>query len=132
MRKLTYNYLMLLLIFGLFLSHTGHAQIEGTVKIETSESVKRLVAQKLAFNKQLEYIDGFKIQLFYGSEKSAMDVREKFSTVFPDVKSELKFQSPDWKVWVGSYKSKIEADRALEEIKEGFPSAIIRAAKVKI
>ena len=61
-----------------------------------------------------------------------MKIRDKFKTSFIDISSELKFHSPYWKVWVGSYKTRLEADRSLLEIKEGFPSAIIIPAKVKI
>ena len=70
--------------------------------------------------------------MFYGSEQAAIEVREKFNEVFPDIRSELKFNSPDWKVWAGSFKTKLEADRILAEIKEGFPSAIRIVTKIKL
>ena len=132
MRKLTQKHLLLLLVFTLIFSTHSFSQSEGTIKIESSESIKQLIAKKRAYNKNLKYIKGYKIQLFYGSENAAIDIRDKFRTSFIDIASELKFHSPYWKVWVGSYKTRIEADRSLLEIKEGFPSAIIIPAKVKI
>ncbi|MCH2034713.1 MAG: SPOR domain-containing protein [Tenacibaculum sp.] len=37
----------------------------------------------------------------------------------------LKYEAPEWKVQVGKYYSKIEADRALNKIKEKFSGAIV-------
>lgn len=132
MRMLSIKYSTLILLLGLFLSFEGWSQTEGTIKVESNQSIKRLIAQKRAYNKNKKYIKGYKVQLFYGSEEGALKVREDFMSVYSDVRSELKFHSPYWKVWVGSYKTRLEADRALVEIKEGFPSAIVVPAKVKI
>ncbi len=132
MRKLTRKHILFPLALVLIISLSSHAQEVGTIKVESSESVKALIAKKRAYNKSLKHVEGFKIQLFYGSEQGAIKVKDDFDSVFTKVESELKFHSPDWKVWIGSYKTRLEADRALVEIKEGFPSAIIRPAKVKI
>ena len=132
MRKLSQKHFIISLALALIFSLSSQAQEEGVIKVESSESVKALIAKKLAYNRTLTFIEGFKIQLFYGSEQGAIKVKEDFNSVFPKIESELKFHSPDWKVWVGSYKTRLEADNALVEIKEGFPSAIIRPAKVKI
>jgi hypothetical protein len=132
MRKLTPLKALVFLVFTLLYSNFAVAQSEGTIDVQSNEKVKQLIAKKRAYNKKLNYINGYKIQLFYGSEEGAIKLREKFHSVFPDIPSEIQFNSPDWKVWVGSYKTKLEVARALAEIKEGFPSAIRIAAKVKI
>jgi len=132
MRKLTIRYSTLFLLYALFFGSTGWSQTEGNITIESSQSIKQLVAQKRAYNKNKKYVKGFKVQLFYGSEEGALKVKEDFMSVYPDMSSELKFHSPYWKVWVGSYKTRLEADRGLLEIKEGFQSAIVVPAKVRI
>jgi len=132
MRKLTSLKKIAAVIFLLTCTFNCYAQTEGTIKVESNESIKKLVAKKIAYNKNLNQIQGYKIQLFYGSEEGARKVREKFNSVFEDIPSELQFNSPDWKVWVGSYRKEIEADKALAEIKDGFPSAIKIKAKIKL
>jgi len=132
MRKLPSIKTIILLVFTLFYVFNSFAQTEGTIKVQSNESIKQLVAKKRAYNKNLNHVKGYKIQLFYGSEQGAKKIRQKFSSVFTDVRSELKFNSPDWKVWVGAYKTELEADKALVEIKEGFPGAIKVPAKIKI
>ncbi len=131
MRKLTYKNQGWLLIFALICSLNLVAQTEeGTIKVQSNQRVKQLVAKKRAFNKNQKFIKGYKIQLFFGSEQNAIAIRKKFGEVFPDIPTERLLHSPYWKVWVGSYKTKLEADRALAEIKDGFPGAIRVNAKV--
>ena len=132
MRKLTSTKILFTLIFMLFYALNLFAQTEGTIKVQSNASIKQLVANKRAYNKNLNEVKGYKIQLFYGSEQGAKKVRENFKSVFPDIRSELEFDTPDWKVWVGSYKTRLEADRALAEIKEGFPSAIRIVTQIKL
>ena len=132
MRKLTHITKGFLLIFAFACTLNLVAQTEeGTIKVQTNESIKRLIAKKRAANKKRTQIMGYKIQLFFGSEQNAIAIRKKFSEVFPDIPTERLLHSPYWKVWVGSYKTKLEADRALAEVKEGFPGAIRINTKVR-
>jgi len=116
MRKLTFVKTVVFLFFLLCYTFNSYAQSEGTIKVQSNESIKQLVAKKRAYNKN----------------RNEIKVREQFNSVFPDIRSELKFNSPDWKVWAGSYKTKLEADKALADIKEGFPSAIRITTKIKL
>ena len=108
------------------------AQHDGIITIHSSEKIKEIITKKKAYNKNLKKINGFKIQLFYGEEKNAYKIRDKFSSMFPDIKVEIKHANPDWKVWAGAYKTKLEADRAIKEIKDAQFNAFVFATEIKI
>lgn len=108
------------------------AQKEGVVTIESSERIKEIISKKRTYNKNLKEVKGFKIQLFNGSEQGAYKIRDEFSTIFPKTDIKIQFFSPEWKVRVGNYKTRLEADRALVEIKKDFPSAIILPAMIEL
>ncbi len=131
MKRLLNRYLLLNLVFGLLFCANIHAQTEGTVVIKSTEKVKSIIAKKISYNKNVDEIDGFKIQLFYGGEQGAYKTRDEFESLFPEVDTQIKFDRPDWKVMVGRYKTQLEADRALVEIKEAFISAFVRSEKIK-
>jgi hypothetical protein len=123
---------ILLLVFCIFLSIQSFAQqTEGTVKIESSTEINDVIAQKKEYNKSLGTIKGYKIQLFYGNEKDAYEVKDEFKAIFPEISTKIIFSSPEWKVQVGNYKTRIEADKALVEIKIDFPNAIIFATDIE-
>ena len=101
------------------------AQEEGSLTIESSESIKNIVAKKKAHNKNKKKVSGFRIQIFFGNEKGAYKAREDFKTLFPDTFLKIENFPPDWKVRVGNYKTKLEADSALVEIKEAYIGAVV-------
>ena len=96
-----------------------------TVNAQTTKSkeVSALIKKKRAYNKENGY--GFRIQLDNGFETAIKTTESKFKIEFPLIKTYIIFESPEWKAQVGDYKTRLEADKILNEIKVKFPSAIV-------
>lgn len=88
-----------------------------------NEKVKSLIKKKRQFNKRNGY--GYRIQLENGNETAVKTTQEKFRLEFPTIKTYILFESPEWKIQVGDYKTRIEADKNLKGLKEKFSSAIV-------
>lgn len=112
MKLLIYN---LVFIIGSF---TINAQ-----NIIKNKEVESLIAKKREYNRYNG--TGFRIQLYNGVEKRAKSIKAKFEREFYGVYSKLKYEAPDWKVQVGSYRTRLDADKALNEIREKFSGAIV-------
>lgn len=89
----------------------------------TSNEVKSLIKKKIEYNKKNGY--GYRIQLESGIETVIKTAQSKFRLEHPTIKTYILFESPEWKVQIGDYKTRLEADKVLNEIKMKFPSAII-------
>ncbi|MBU3011241.1 SPOR domain-containing protein [Polaribacter vadi] len=89
----------------------------------SSPEIKRLITKKRSFNKTYGY--GYIIQIYYGNETKARSLRSKFRLEFPGVYTELDYNKPDWKVLVGRYKTKLEADKAIINFSEKFSGLIV-------
>ena len=50
---------------------------------------------------------------------------KKFKLISQKLKHILYTEQPEWKIQVGFYKTKLEADRALLNLKENIRSAIV-------
>ena len=85
--------------------------------------IKELISKKRSFNKEYSY--GFRIQLYNGLETVARKTMKKFKIDFPEIKTYLVYRQPEWKIQVGFYKTKLEADRALLDLKRKYGSAIV-------
>lgn len=107
-------------------------QAKGTVQIETSAKINEVVAKKKQYNRNLKTYKGYKIQLFYGSEKGAYELKDKFTLAFPDIPTKISFSSPNWKVQAGKFRTRLEADNALVEIKKDFAGSTVVAADIEI
>ena len=133
MTKQTKKIFLTIFIFCLFTGAQIFAQqTKGTVRIESSAKIDEMLAQKKQYNKNLKTYKGFRIQLFYGSEKGSYDIKDEFKVLFPEVPTKIVFSSPEWKVQVGNYITRLEADRSLVDIKKEFPSAIILATEIDL
>ncbi len=132
MKTFSNTYTFLVFIFIFFTTLCATAQKEGVITVQSSETIKHIITKKKAYNKNIKKIEGFKIQLFYGEEKGAYAIRDKFSSMFPDIPVEIKHANPDWKVWAGAYKTRLEADRVIKEIKEAQFNAFVFATEIKI
>ena len=88
-----------------------------------STLINELISKKRSFNKEFGY--GFRIQLYNGFETEAKKTEAKFKIDFPEIKTFLLYRQPEWKIQVGFYKTKLEADRALLNFKRKYGSAIV-------
>ncbi len=109
----------LFIVFTFTGIHQGNAQDKPTEK----ELIDSLIIKKRAYNKTHGY--GFRIQLFNGSEQQTRNTMKEFKAAFPDTTTHLSYKEPEWKIQVGSYKTRLEADRAWNQFKTIFKSAIV-------
>jgi len=128
--KIKNKYLLSFYFIALFTFSNFAQQKEGELNIETSAGIDKVIAEKKQYNRSLKTIKGFKIQLFYGNEKESYKIKNEFKQIFPDIRTTVIFSSPQWKVQVGNFKTRLEADRTLVDIKKKYPSAIILATEI--
>jgi septal ring-binding cell division protein DamX len=106
-----------------FVIIAGNLSFSAQNKTNSSEEIKKLITKKRAFNKEYGY--GFRIQIYYGNETKARSLRSKFSLNYPEVYTKLDYNQPYWKVQVGNYKTKLEADKAMIRFLEEFSGLIV-------
>ena len=112
------NFITLILIAFIATSNL-HAQTE----YADNESINSLIEKKREYNKNKG--TGFIIQLYNGSESKARSVLNRFKSKYSWVKTKLIYDTPDWKTQVGSYRTRLDADRALNKYREDFSGGII-------
>ncbi|MBW1294682.1 SPOR domain-containing protein [Aquimarina litoralis] len=96
---------------------------EPTITINQDPRINQLLSIKTKMDKEGVLSENYRVQLFTGDLKEANEVQKKAETAFPQWSSEIVYETPNHKVWIGNYRSKLEMDRALKEIKKEFPTA---------
>jgi len=116
----------LITITAFLFINIGFSQIqEGIITIDSSQEIKDLVSKKITYNTTNISTSNYRIQLFYGSENSAIKVQNKFRELFPTTSCNLEYDSPNWKIKVGNYKTRLKADKHLQEVILEFGDAIV-------
>jgi hypothetical protein len=93
--------------------------------IEQDEKIEKLLFEKRKNNSAITINDKFKIQIFFGSIEESKKSLISFKKDFSQTDGTIVFSNPSYKVWVGSFKSKIEAEKALLAIKKKYTTAVI-------
>jgi hypothetical protein len=108
----------------------------GIIKIIQDDKVDLLVSKHIRINQGSQGIDGYRIQIFFdsgnNSKTNAKGVYESFIAKFPDVKAYLSFKTPNYKVRVGDFRTKLDAQRFLNEILTDYPNAWITADQINL
>lgn len=118
----------------LFLAAIGYAQ-KGEVKIIKDSRIDGLVAQESkiippAIGPQ---IDGYRIQLFFDSERSAInEARATFIAKYPRIDTYTTYQAPNFFLRVGDFRTRMEAEKVKEELNDLFPTSFIVVEKINL
>lgn len=81
----------------------------------------------------IKYIDGFTIQIYGGDNRTlAKDYKLKLLRNFPASEPIMVFEQPNYKVRIGEYYTRLEAQEFFKEIKEVFPRGILIPKRIKI
>jgi hypothetical protein len=103
---------------------------QGTIQIRQDNEIRDMLNLHLAQQKKINGIYGYKISIFRGSgqqtRKDAELTRSKFLSKYESVHCELQFEYPNWKVYVGTFRTKSEALQFREKISNDYPDAFIR------
>lgn len=113
----------LLLLFSFF----SFGQ-EGTITIEQDSKIKQLVEIYKNTNPNSGY---YQIQVgFTSTDGAAKKLLNQVEIDFPKWYSTIKFEQPTFRVRLGKFKTKLEAQRKLIEVRRKYPNAFLLPQKI--
>tara|TARA_B100000927_G_scaffold186005_1_gene149813 strand:- start:76 stop:456 length:381 start_codon:yes stop_codon:yes gene_type:complete len=86
---------------------------------------KKFFELKKDYSKRIFESTFYTIQIYYGDLKEADSILEDFRENYQEIKSDLIFETPNYKVRIGEYKDINVASQKLEEIRRIYPSSFI-------
>ena len=112
-------------VFLFIINLNGFSQ-EAKVTIYQEPIIETL----LTYKKEIGATRLYTIQIYQGTDPDkASAERNVFRNNFPVYPVYIKWLSPNYKVWVGNFSSRLEADRALAKIRGQYPYANILTPK---
>jgi hypothetical protein len=132
---------LIMLLILLCLPSLLFAQTRGTVVIDKDSKVDSLIGNYLLGNKTnpaapggggaVGSSDGFRVQIFSGSDrKEAYNAQAKFQVTHPDMHAYLSYKEPNFKVHVGDFRSRLEAEKVVDELKNSYTGLFIIPEKI--
>ncbi|MFA8449139.1 MAG: SPOR domain-containing protein [Bacteroidales bacterium] len=120
--------------YAQYFPNTSENQNQGSLKINASPSVDSLLSLHKSMNDKYPSIPGCRIEIFFdsgnNSKKKAKEVYDKFLKDYPEQTAYISFFAPNYRVRVGDFRSKLEAENFLRKIKKEYPGAWIASDKI--
>lgn len=119
MRILTPSKRVFLALTMLTLAYNINAQ-DQNLTVNQDPKFEQLLNDKRKINTSISTNDTYKIQIFSGKSDEAKKTLSDFKRENSDIDGTIIFNTPNYKVIVGNFKTRIEAERNLAEIKKRY------------
>lgn len=120
---LSKNLLFISVILFIY-SKNSFAQTE-TVTLEQDPKFEQLLNEKIKLNPSIFVNEKYKIQIYNGDSEASKKALSDFRRDYKKFDATIIFNTPSYKVWVGSFRSRIEAEKNLQEILKSYPKAFL-------
>lgn len=124
MNRLQLNKTLFLVLLALTITSVSFSQ-QGELTLNQDPKIDELLTLKKEVNASEKSGDRYKIQIEYGSRAKTESARSRYLNAYSKWSSTIVYETPNYKVWVGNFRTRLEADRALVKIKKKFPHAFI-------
>ncbi len=124
MKKIKLNIFSAALLTGFFYAQNLHAQ-EAKISVAQDSKFENLLKEKRRINSSITVNDRYKIQIYNGDSESSKKALNEFKKEFTGFDATVIFNTPSYKVWIGNFKTRIEAERNLIEIKKKYKNAFL-------
>ncbi|GLB50992.1 sporulation protein [Neptunitalea chrysea] len=125
LRMKTFYYIL----FGTALSTqlcTAQDSIPESKKIiEQSPVIEKLITLKKSIGPNESFDKIYTVQIFSGNKPNALETLKEVRENHPEWIVDMYYEYPNYKIKIGKYRKRLEADKELTAIKEFYPNAFV-------
>ncbi len=133
---------LLLTIISVLLGHQAFAQTKGEVIVVKDPLIDSLIAKRIELNKvkptatnptgsAIVSSMGYRVQIYYGSDrKEVFSQQAQFKSSYPKLNTYITYKEPNYYLRVGDYRTRLEAQKFLNELRPQYPTLFIFREKI--
>ncbi len=96
------------------------------ITINEDPAISRMMIRMLDINRSQNRVDGWRIQILATTDRRKMeDAKDRFLATYPQIDVDWIHAKPYYKLRVGAFESRIDANRLLYQLKRDYPSAYL-------
>nr|WP_226904864.1 SPOR domain-containing protein [Pedobacter schmidteae] len=137
----------LLTVIWCCFSAAALAQTKGVVSVVKDPMIDSLIAKRIELNMKAAATPGtvstgkpgttivsqmgYRVQIFYGSDRrEVFNEQSKFNSSFPELNTYITYKQPNYYLRVGDFRTRLEAQRFMNELRPMFPTLFIFREKI--
>ena len=95
------------------------------INIHQDPKFEQLLNEKQKINSTIAVNERYKIQIFSGESEKAKKTLNECKQEFKDLDGTIVFNTPNYKVWIGDFRTRIEAEKYLIDIKKKYDNVLL-------
>ena len=123
-------------VLFVLVSLCSFSQNNGYVILEQDQRIEQLIQRQNEIHSADNTIDGFRIQIFMESGNEAVELgnmeSEKFKEKYPDIPVYFIFGQPYYRLRVGDFRTRLEAEKAFQTISKDYKKAFITSDRIQL
>ncbi len=115
------------------------AQTRGRVEVVKDPLVDTLIAKRFTLNKETGVAPGvtssygYRVQFFSGSSRQdAYNAQARLQRDYPELRTYILYSEPNFKVRAGDFRSRLEAQKLMQDLRPSFSSLFIIPEKINL
>ena len=121
----------MLFIITTLLFATGFAQQKGSLRVNQDHRIARLMQKQRDVYAANRTMNGFRVQIFMEIGNEAVDhanvVKREFEGQYPELPIYLSYEQPYYRLRVGDFRNRVEAEKYLRILKPRYGVAFVTA-----
>lgn len=114
----------IIFILTVFVQQNAKAQIN-VIENSDQKTIDLLLERKMSQNNQFSLYTNYSVQLKNGLKEEVETLYKDFTSQHPEIDATIIYANPKFKLVVGNYKNKIEAEYLLKKIAGKYPDAFV-------
>jgi len=100
---------------------------------DQTAQIEAKLDQIAEYNRTSNSAQGFTIQVYSGtSREQASQVKAQVYKILPESRPETKYEQPIYRVWVGEFVNRLEAQNTYALVASEFPQAIVIPTRIRL
>ena len=109
---------------------------EGVMMLNQSTKIDTLIMKQRQIHAKDNTIDGFRVQIFMELGNDALrhadSVKNVFSEKYPDIPIYLIFGQPYYRLRIGDFRTRLEAENMYQQVKKKYKNAFVTADRIDL
>lgn len=123
--RFSFSLFILFFCSTLDLSAQSDSIPKGFLVVEMDSSISSNLRLYKDFSQKFPYMEGYRIQVFNGKKNDCLAQRGEFLKRYPDMPVYLLYEVPEYKIQVGDFRERLNAESFLQKIQANFPGSFV-------
>ena len=115
----------LFLTFLICLTANSLMAQDQNLNVRQDAKFQQLLSERRKSSSSATINERYKIQIFSGDSEKAKSELYSCKQQFRELDGTIVFNTPNYKVWIGNFRTRIEAERNLVELKKSYSNAFL-------